>query len=172
MELKELLKQVQPDRPRQRVTMPINEWLSEYAENGYISIPIYMSVKAKENPDGYKWSAVRKIFSGGHINLHEEVNKVMKKLFAEAFFTVTKDKETDHRFVIVVPAKEVSAMRKNGYYMKSIVEGLSDAVTTPVKLVDEVPGTSEKDKTVEKPSIKVETPKSENTPKSKKNKKK
>lgn len=172
MNLDDLLKQVQPDRPRQRVTMPISLWLTEYAKNGYISIPIYMSVKATENPEGYKWSAVRKILSTGHINLHEKINKMIKELFSDAFFTVTKDIETGFRSVIVVPSKEVSSMRKLDYYMKPIVEGLSSAVTTPVKIVSETPETPEDFSTLEKSSVKAETPSTKNIPKSKKNKKK
>lgn len=172
MNLDDLLKQVQPDRPRQRVTMPVSLWLTEYAKNGYISIPIYMSVKATENPDGYKWSAVKKILSSGHINLHEKINKMLKELFAEAFFTVTKDKETGFRSVIVVPSKEVSAMRKSGYYMKPVVEGLSDAVTTPVKIVTEPLEDKTEAGKIEKVVSKVVTPTKANISQSKKNKKK
>lgn len=172
MKLDDLLKEVQPDRPRQRVSIPIALWLTEYAKDGYINIPIYMSVKAKENPDGYKWSAVRKILSNGHINLHEKINKMIKELFSEAFYTITKDRETDHRFALVVPASQVSAMRKRNYHMKPIVEALGDAVTTPVKIVTEPLEDKTQAGKIEKEVTKVVTPTKENIPKSKKNKKK
>ncbi len=172
MELKDILNTIQPDRPRQRVTLPIPEWIGQYHKNGFVQIPIYMSKKEDENPDGYKWSKVRSILALGHGSLSEKINTQIRHLFATAFFATSRDRKTNFRFVLVVPSSEVSAMRKQNYLMKPIVESLSDIVTTEIVVAPETP---EEAKTAGKTNFiqeKAETPQKKTKSKSKRSQKK
>ncbi len=90
-DITELLSNLQPYRPKMRQDMPLLVWAEEYMETGFIQIPVYISSKKTENPEGFKWSKVRTTLINGYSNMTPQERQLLQECFVDSSYALVTD---------------------------------------------------------------------------------
>lgn len=123
MDLNKILDERTPYRPRQRSDLPLLEWAKNFKNYGMLVLPIYISSKKEENPEGFKWSTTKMKLINGHSSMNLQERNIVQEAFRGAFYTLTESNE-GRKEALIVQFEHLQLLRKRGYAMKPLVEAV------------------------------------------------
>ncbi len=137
-DITELLSILQPYRPKMRQDMPLLKWAEEYMKTGFIQIPVYISSKKTENPEGFKWSKVRTTLINGYSNMTPQERQLLQECFVDSSYALVTDMEGlrqvlvfQREFNMVVKARGNAVNPLIKVFKRQKAEGDAEVVEKP-----------------------------------------